>query len=111
MNNSLIENFKIPAYKGDNINSIETSFSTLNYGDNNLYNSIYSDQVSTNNNLIIKNNMNFGSNMNVIDPYFYKDKPGDAMKCADECNKVKQCSSFTYDKNSEMCKLYNTIPN
>ena len=116
MSNNLIktntlENFAAnPGYSDGNVYDKTKSFSALNKGTKNLHNSIFSDLVPGQNEMIIKQNQKF-ENVNKINPYFYNEKPGGAGECLNECKKVKQCAAYTYDKIDGDCELYNTVPN
>jgi hypothetical protein len=116
-----IEGFEqLPAYIGNNI-SKATSFSALNIGKKNVHNSVFTNLDSTQNILNnIKNGYKLKGDLKKIDPYFYNENPGDAIKCAKECkdllvgkdgSKYNPCAGFEYDKNSKTCSLYNSIPN
>ena len=111
--NNSIENFAMkPGYSKGDITNTNKSFSALNIGDKNLHNSIFSNLATESpNNRIIKHNHKFEGNMSKIDPYFYNENAGSAVECLKECDKVKQCSSYTYTKSDKNCTLYNSIPN
>ena len=81
-----IEAFEqIPAYIGNNI-SKTTSFSALNIGEKNVHNSVFTN-LDSNGNILnnIKNGYKLKGDLKKIDPYFYNQNPGDAVKCAKEC--------------------------
>ena len=108
-NDNNIEKFSLPGYTGDNINSKDTSFSSLNIDESNLYNSTFSDLLG-NDTFITKQNHEFDNKMDTINDYYYNKNPGSASGCKDECAKVSACSSYTYNNNDKLCNIFNTIP-
>ena len=113
-----IEPFEsIPGYLGENNDLKATSFSALNYGDKNIHNNNFTNLVNNEETMIIKKDFKFKNSLNKINPYFYNETPGDANKCAKECEDLKlnngkyPCSAFDYDITSSVCSLYNNIPN
>lgn len=122
----IIESFKAhPAFVKGNPSQKSSSFSSLNVGERNLYNSTFSDLPDGNKDMITKNNFKFDDKkLSSIEEYFYRDildKDGKTtlVKCKNKCRtmqvgdkkKYNPCSAFEFDKSTNECSLYNSIPN
>lgn len=109
---SSFENFQnIPGQVIGDTSKRITSFSALNQGVLNNYNSVFSNLIPKNKNgFIVKNGTTFNQDLTPIDPYFVGNNTNTFKKCQDVCSKQKFCKAFTFNKKEKKCNTYNQFP-
>ena len=102
----------IPGYVDGITNKRNQSFSVLNKGNKNMYNSVFTDLVPTNKKgFIVKKGTQFPDKLSKIDSYFVGNDTNTNSKCQDVCSKQDYCKAFTFDTKEKKCNLFNGVPN
>jgi hypothetical protein len=84
------------------------SLSSSNFpttSNNNLFSSVFCNNIPTNNSFIQKENSTF-NNL----PVYKTETTTDENSCLNNCNIDNYCTGYSFDKSSTNCLLYNKVP-